>query len=106
MTPILVYSAPKWREELQHFPDGPRPGPAILERDTVAYVDLQPIGYRLIETAGGWRLAWQLPRQSLGKQREFITRAGTYLQAADALARALALNARPVYPDLPLAVDR
>lgn len=103
-TPLsLVYVRPAWRDRLAGwFPRTKRP--AVRWAGDIAHVAFRPIGFRLVASADGWRVAtWNpsLPRRQ--RAHVWSVDCGTLEQAEAALTAALSFDLRPVYP--PLVLD-
>ena len=99
----LAYAAPSWKWGLIGWPAARR-RPKIRTIGNVSFLDTSPVGFRLVESADGWSLAWWMPRRHKASRCAPFSEAGTLDQAAGALAWLLQRERRPVYP--PLTMER
>ena len=95
----LVYSRPAWRDQVEALPRARKP--KWTSDGRVVCVHMKPVGYRLVETSEGWRIAWWHPTRRRANRCQPFTAAGTYEEVLNALSWLRRCKARPVYPALP-----
>lgn len=101
----LAYVRPAWFDRLV-LPVRRRKRPRVRWCSNVAHVRLAAVGFRLMETPEGWRLAWWHPERHRANRLHPFSGAGTWCEAVAALSALRACEARPVYPPLMMEAHR